>query len=594
MPLQLELRACFRGKKRGSNFFGAFPACLSSQVLARVGGDPCPSSAMLHVFIYWVAIASIDATTVLEFAAGGAWEPFHTCTGVDSRPIAWHKRATNTSYFMSALHERMVAGTAPSLDHAPTACSGPILTSHDAHGYDSGPQSYANFQWLQSVRVFADGTAAGLVHNEFKGEFAPWDDHRYCKKHCADRSPVNASGCRDLVCEIWSTGLAISADGGATFELAASPPQHLVAALPHKYNFNEPISGYGAVSTMLRGADGAFYGLINVKNDCPNNGSAPSPCGNISAGNCIWRAANLKDPASFRARDPTGNFTVQWGSAYVPGGEDKGACATLPAAVEGPFGEHVTFRKIVPPTAADTTRSEKQQQQQQPTFIALGDVPPYSGRVKYSLSYAEDFGAAMRDINNSWTQPQFLELEGLGGGGYFYPTLLDVRSPQLGEASGGVEAQEDGDSFALASYPFSAPPRPGRVESVRVAGAGSSACDGVYTRAETPPGFGSVSNFFRMDATHSVYQNDNVWHLAQIGVKVWYTSVDPSPAGSEGGPPSTGWTVADGNAGMKPAPTSVEVVSRGPSVTTDSSLYLYLRSSGGIMRRKVQLRNSAE
>jgi len=552
---------------------------------------------MLHILLYWVAMVPVDATTVLEFAAGSAWEPFHTCTGVDSRPIAWHNRATNTSYFMSAQHERMVAGTASSLDHAPTACSGPILTSHDAHGYDSGPQSYANFQWLQSIRVFADGTAAGLVHNEFKGEFAPWDDHRYCQKHCADRSPVNASGCRDEVCEIWSTGLAISSDGGATFDLAASPPHHLVAALPHKYSFNEPISGYGAVSSMLRGADGAFYGLINVKNDCHNNGSAPSLCGNISAGNCIWRAENLKDPASFRARDTTGNFTVQWGSAYMPGGEDKGACATLPAAVGGPFGEHVTFRKIVAPTVTDATRSEpqqqqQQQQQQQPTFIALGDVPPFSGRVKYSLSYAEDFGTAMREINASWTQPQFLDLDGLGS--YFYPTLIDVRSPQLGEAIGGVEAQEDGDSFALASYPFPAPPRPGAVESVRVAGAGTSACDGVYTRSAVPPGFGSVSNFFRMDDTHSVYQDGSAWHLAQIGVKVWYTSIDPSPAGSGGGPPSTGWAVADGNEGAKPAPASVEVVKRGPNVTSDdSSLYVYLRGSGGIMRRKVQLRNLA-
>ena len=159
---------------------------------------------------------------MLEFE-DGPWEAYHTCTGADSMPIAWFNRGTNTSYFMSAQHERMVAGTAPTLEQPPNACSNPILESHDAHGYDSGPQSYANFQWLQSIRVFANGTAVGLVHNEFKGEFAPWGNNEYCSKHCADRSPVNSSGCRDQICELWSTGLAISADGGATFKLAASP-----------------------------------------------------------------------------------------------------------------------------------------------------------------------------------------------------------------------------------------------------------------------------------------------------------------------------------------------------------------------------------
>ena len=68
-------------------------------------------------------------------------------------PIAWFNRRTNTSYFMSALHERMVAGIAPNLETAPTACSGRVFEGHDAHGYDSGPQSYANFQWLQVLQL---------------------------------------------------------------------------------------------------------------------------------------------------------------------------------------------------------------------------------------------------------------------------------------------------------------------------------------------------------------------------------------------------------------------------------------------------------
>ena len=131
-----------------------------------------------------------------------------------------------------------------------------------------------------------------------------------------------------------------------------------------------------------------------------------------------------------------------------------------------------------------------------------------------------------------------------------------------------------------------APPTPGPVEAVHVAGAGCSECNGIYKKAAVPPGFGSASHLFALDATHSIYMNDGVWHLAQLGVKVFYmSSAPPSPGG---GPPATGWNAVSG---MKPAPSSVASV-RGPSVanTSTSSLYLFLRGSEGIMRRKVQLR----
>lgn len=536
-------------------------------------------------FLFLSSTAAATATdTVLEFEPGSSWEPFHTCTAADSMPQAWYSRGTNTTYFMGASHARMVAGIGATLDEAPTACSGQIFNgTHDRHGYESGPQTYANFQWLQSVRVFADGTAAGLVHNEFKGEFSPWNDGRYCSKHCTDAGrDVNASsGCKNVICEIWSTGLAVSTNGGSSFELVATPPQHLVAALPHRYNFDSPISGYGAISSIMRGVDGAFYGSINCRNNCVNGSTK---CGNIPAGNCIWRSSNLKDPATFRAQDIDGNFTVKWGSAYVPGGEEIGACATINVTEDGPFGNHVTFRKIVGSGTSSRTG--------QPTFIAIGDVGPNSGgqhsagRVKYSLSYETNFGEAMRNVNTSWTRAKFLDLG--SSMTYHYPSMIDVRSPQHGEMGGTVEAQEDGDSFALISYPEAANiTAPNGTLSVRVSGAGSSACNGVYAQAAVPRGFHSVTHFFKLDASHAAYKNAGVWHIAALGIKVYYTSTHPSPAGSSGVPPSTGWTVGDGDVGTMPAPTSVAAIAaRQPP----GSLYLYLRA-GGYMRRKVRLRD---
>ena len=63
----------------------------------------------------------------------------------------------------------------------------------------------------------------------------------------------------------------------------------------------------------------------------------------------------------------------------------------------------------------------------------------------------------MRGGSSSWTAQKLLDLgnlSSLGDGApilYHYPTMLDSRSPVLGMAGGSVEAQEDGDSYALVS-----------------------------------------------------------------------------------------------------------------------------------------------
>eukprot|EP01051_Picozoa_sp_SAG22_P021532 SAG22_NODE_4789_length_1163_cov_1.741541_1_plen_237_part_00 len=174
---------------------------------------PAPVAALLHLFLLLLllqpnAAAKLDAgataapplDTELEFEAGSSWEAVGypgLCTGAagpgetvgaDSMPIAWHSRRTNTTFFMSADHRRMFAGTGPTLDNL-TGCSARrVLTSFNA----STPQSYANFQWLQSVRVFANNTAAGLVHNEFKGEVSlKLFTRRLLSSGCAPHRPLH-------------------------------------------------------------------------------------------------------------------------------------------------------------------------------------------------------------------------------------------------------------------------------------------------------------------------------------------------------------------------------------------------------------------
>ena len=73
---------------------------------------------------------------------------------------------------------------------------------------------------------------------------------------------------------------------------------------------------------------------------------------------------------------------MKWASAYSPTGEEKEhACATLPVTELGQFGSHISFRKIVLPENSGDGFVGKP-----PTYIALGDVSPAVGRVKYSLT----------------------------------------------------------------------------------------------------------------------------------------------------------------------------------------------------------------
>lgn len=382
----------------------------------------------------------IAGGTVLEFEEGSKWTPFvrlrKGCATqwTDSVSIAWHNRATNTSTFYGACHKDPHGATGTTLDDIsarPVCTAVPVLKSFNNHT----PESYANMQWLQSVRVFANGTAAGITHTEFHGELEPLG------KYCPHGRVRGDSG----ACMLFSAGLAKSNDL-KTFHQARSPPDHLIAAPANKFILGQPEDGVGPISPMLLSDDGYYYGSMNWM--CQSNYSRYSNL-TCQPGNCIFRSADLTDPRSFRGRDQDGNFTVQWESAYAPGGvpATMNRCAVIPSDTdETPFGFHVTYRRIVRPSNSTAGGQEG------PTFIAFGDTKahPKTGltKIKYSFTSEPDFGQAMSgDVLSKWSKAQTLDLE---SDDIFYPMLMDVRSPQLGVLLG---RQEDGDSYALISYP---------------------------------------------------------------------------------------------------------------------------------------------
>ena len=85
----------------------------------------------------------------------------------DSMPIAWYSRGgLNQSSLISATSQGIHASTSvgATLDQLSRKDCGRVVFNSS---FMLTPESYANHQWLQSVRLLANGSAYGLVHNEF-------------------------------------------------------------------------------------------------------------------------------------------------------------------------------------------------------------------------------------------------------------------------------------------------------------------------------------------------------------------------------------------------------------------------------------------
>lgn len=160
-------------------------------------------------------------------------------------PIAWHNPITNTSTLISATD-----CTFPTIGSPGQGLSSPLrhICVDSAKPYiainDTRPWTYSNHQWLQSARVFPNGSGFAFVHNEFHGEQPP-HNRSYCS---FDRKTETGQ------CILWSTDVAITSDGGAKWQLHAAP----AITLPRRYIKDAAIAGYGELGGVLR-HDGMYY-----------------------------------------------------------------------------------------------------------------------------------------------------------------------------------------------------------------------------------------------------------------------------------------------------------------------------------------------
>jgi hypothetical protein len=201
---------------------------------------------------------------------------------------------------------------------------------------DGNPAHLAADEYLDSPIAFDNGTVISLVHTEFPG-------NRY--NNSGPDAPYCTNGNHYPKCWDVSIGLVISHDWGATFSHPAPPPNHLVAAVPYKYNqvtharthslthslthllnhslnhslnhlLNHSLnpslqsqlaSGWGDPSNIMKHpTDGYYYAAIWNRHQT----------GLQAPGICMMRSNHLLDPKSWRAWGGAG-YTVSFADPYT-------------------------------------------------------------------------------------------------------------------------------------------------------------------------------------------------------------------------------------------------------------------------------------
>ena len=528
-----------------------------------------------------IGVAEIVYNLTRDGCPGLNWagHPGDMC---DSMPTAWHNPLSNTTRLVSAVNFGEFASVGPSLDE---------LSSHHecSHAFfkpinDSRPETYNNHQWFQAPRVFSNGSGFAMIHNEFHGEQPPHN-----ASYCSFKSKQ-----KDGNCILWSTDLAETVDGGATWEVTKSP----LFTLPRRYLKDAAKAGYGELGTVQRNAyDGMYYGVVSRSY---RNGTGAGPAGTEQGGTCVFRSANpLKDPDSFRGWNGT-EWSTLWINPYQtevdPEDLWKYTCADIDVGGSGrgdAGSSHWNIKRFALPP------DESEAGAPWPTHVMTGLPGQLNGKARVSYAFPPPSGspgaADSASAFTKWSEPKYIELQDWisphwGETRLMYPVLLDHASPftlSAGSTDPGVVS--DGLSYALIGNktlflyftlgrsmiarvpvawiqddaptpegPFQPlPPLQPTCVAANVSGAGLAGVDGVYYARSA--GDAGDSTVWEKDETHQLYcysspgATNCLWELAHHDVGPRYYEAHAMGKTSST-PPGEGWKVASDQS-VYPAPT---------------------------------------
>lgn len=204
----------------------------------------------------------------------------------------------------------------PSLNELQRDCT--IVMSSD---HDADPAQHNDNEWIAATYSEDGETVYALLHHEYHG----WE-------HGGDCSDLDHFRC-------WYNTLtmAVSRDGGASYQDIKPPPDHFVAALPDRYQEGAGPNGFFEPSNIIF-HDGFYYAFIRI--DETNSDEQRI---------CLLRTADLEDPASWRAYDG-GGFSVQLADPYKLAEADLGGpvpCARIDIDDLGVMNQSVTYNTFL-------------------------------------------------------------------------------------------------------------------------------------------------------------------------------------------------------------------------------------------------------
>jgi hypothetical protein len=220
----------------------------------------------------------------------------------DSPPRAFRDGHGNVRLIAANATNRFMVGR--SLDTLEHRCRIALPSANDAD-----PGKFDDKAWIGAT--YANGnTVYALAHQEYQGHTHPG----MCSSGEYEKCWYN------------SITFAASRDGGATFQ-PPTPPAHLVASVPYRYEQDAGPYGLFEPSNIVRNPkDGHYYVLVRAEAFADQR-----------YGSCLLRTRNLSDPRSWRAWDGDG-FNVRFENPYQPRGvavSDHLCTPVAPAEIAG-------------------------------------------------------------------------------------------------------------------------------------------------------------------------------------------------------------------------------------------------------------------
>jgi len=255
-------------------------------VLALAAALLVPASARAYEFGEPDARQTAPEATVFD------WDR-DKCTNDDipDQPARAFREANGTINLVDTHHTGW-RNTTPDLTTLNHRCSPLMMTS----GNNSDPSKYDDKEWIGSIWTPDGTTVHALVHEEYQG----W-------RHSSGGYCIRSGETFDERQTCWYNALTsmTSTNGGSTFT-HPTPPSHLVASSPLRYQAGIGPIGFFQPSNIVRADDGWHYFMSRV-----HDGTGPQ-----QTGTCLMRTRNVADPTSWRGWSGTG-FTKRFPSPYV-------------------------------------------------------------------------------------------------------------------------------------------------------------------------------------------------------------------------------------------------------------------------------------